>query len=84
MMLVRFDISESSHRTYSEYSVFKYPERSTTNQELIDEVYGDIRDNIDRWHEISVSAKWNITHEELDILSKFNIANFIYYKEVLE
>ena len=37
MMLVRFDISESSHRTYSEYSVFKYPERFTTNQELIDE-----------------------------------------------
>ena len=76
MMLVRFDISESSHRTYSEYSVFKYPERFTTNQELIDEVYGDIRDNIDRWHEISVGARWNLRPKELHTLKKFEIVRY--------
>mgnify|MGYP003111775630 CR=1 FL=1 len=76
MMLVRFDISESSHRTYSEYSVFTKPQNFDTNQELIDEVYGDVRDNIDRWYEISVGARWNLRPKELHTLKKFEIVRY--------
>ena len=68
MKLVTFEIVDGEN-SYDQYSIFK---TDVSEEEMIEEVYGDVRKGDYRGYKISSCV--DITQEEASVLRKFLIA----------